>query len=173
MKKILIIWLMLAAIAVCQDKEKKTGQAAEPEKSGKIAPDFRLQDVDKNNVELSKLTGKGPVIISFWATWCKPCVEEMAEYTHIYNEYKDKGLKILAVAVDDEKSVAKVKPYVKSKNYPFTILLDTNSEVARRYYVRSVPMTFLLDDEGRIVYQSLGFKKGDEIKLKNKIEELL
>jgi cytochrome c biogenesis protein CcmG, thiol:disulfide interchange protein DsbE len=172
-KRIVIIWMVLAAVAFGQDKALKTDQNSEPDKSGKIAPDFRLQDIDRNNVELNKILGKGPVLISFWATWCKPCVEEMAEYTLIYNEYKAKGLEMLAISVDDEKSVAKVKPYVKSKNYPFTVLLDTNSEVARKYYVRSVPMTFLLNDEGRIIYQSLGFKKGDEIKLKKIIKELL
>jgi cytochrome c biogenesis protein CcmG, thiol:disulfide interchange protein DsbE len=159
MKRIIAIWMIMGAVLFCQ--------------TDKTAPDFRLPDIDKNNVELSKVLKKGPVLISFWATWCKPCVEEMAEYTEIYNEYNEKGLQMLAISVDNEKTIAKVKPYVKSKNYPFTVLLDTNGEAARKYYVQSVPTTFLLDEDGKIVYQNVGFRKGDEIKLKAKIEELL
>jgi cytochrome c biogenesis protein CcmG, thiol:disulfide interchange protein DsbE len=161
----LLIIIILFTAAVCTQ--------AQSLQSGKTAPQFRLQDIDKNTVELNKVTGKGPVLISFWATWCKPCVEEMAEYTLIYNEYKEQGFDMLAVSVDNEKTIAKVKPYVKSKQYPFTVLLDTNGEAARKYYVQAVPTTFLLDKEGKIVYQSIGFKKGDEINLKKKIEELL
>jgi cytochrome c biogenesis protein CcmG, thiol:disulfide interchange protein DsbE len=163
-KSFIIIWILFASFIFCQEI---------PETAGKTAPDFRLQDIDKNTVELSRVTGKGPVLISFWATWCKPCVEEMAEYTIIYNDYRDKGFDMLAISVDNEKTIAKVKPYVKSKQYPFTVLLDTNGETARKYYVQSVPMTFLLDKDGKIVYQSLGFKKGDEIKLKKIIEQML
>lgn len=159
-KTAIILWLAFAAAGICQ--------------SGKSAPDFKLQDVDKNTVELSSLTGKGPLLINFWATWCKPCVEEMQEFTKIFNEYNEKGFNILAVSIDNEKTVARVKPFVKSKNYPFTVLLDTNGETARKYYVgQSVPATFLLDKEGKIVYQSSGYKKGDELKLRKKIEDLL
>jgi peroxiredoxin len=81
---------------------------------------------------------------------------------------------MLAISVDNEKTVARVKPFVKSKNYPFIVLLDTNGEVARKYYVNQmVPATFLLDKDGKIIYQSSGYKKGDELKLRKKIEELL
>jgi len=155
----LFAWLILSAAVFCQ--------------SGKNAPDFNLDDIDKNDVELSKLTGNGPILISFWATWCKPCVEEMTEFARIYEEYKAKGFNMLAVSVDNEKTVSKVKPFVKSRKYPFTGVLDTNGETARKYGVLSIPATFLLDKEGKVVYQSTGFKKGDELKLIKKIEENL
>jgi cytochrome c biogenesis protein CcmG, thiol:disulfide interchange protein DsbE len=168
-KRIYVISLIILFSAALIAQDSKTTELS----GGKTAPEFRLQDIDKNTVELKKITGKGPVLINFWATWCKPCVEEMAEFSKIYNELKDKGFEMLAVSVDNEKTVAKVKPFVKSKNFNFTVLLDTNGETARKYYVQAVPATFLLDKDGRIVYQSSGFKKGDEIKLRKKIEELL
>ena len=137
------------------------------------APNFKLENLDGKYVDLKSLLGKGPLLLSFWATWCKPCVEELAEYKNLYADYKDKGFEMIAISTDDEKTVAKVKPFSKAKDYNFMILLDTNSEVARKYYVQNVPYTFLLDEKGNIIYSHLGYKKGDELLVKNKIETLL
>ncbi|HKB86075.1 MAG TPA: TlpA disulfide reductase family protein [Ignavibacteriaceae bacterium] len=146
---------------------------AEEDQTGRSAPEFKLENVDGNYVSLKDELGNGPILISFWATWCKPCIEEMTKYKSIYEDYKDKGFKVLAVSVDDERTVAKVKPFVRSKNYPFLVLLDTNSEVARKYYAQNVPYSVLLDKDGNIVYTHLGYMKGDELKMKNKIDELV
>lgn len=140
----------------------------------KKAPNFKLDDIEGNKVELKSFAGKGPILISFWATWCKPCVEEMIEYNKLYKEYKEKGFTIIAISIDDEKTVARVKPHVKSKGYSFPVLLDSNSEAARKYYVQgSVPYSILLNKNLEIVYKHEGYVKGDEIHVKNKIEELL
>jgi peroxiredoxin len=137
------------------------------------APNFKLENLNGDYIELKSLLGEGPLLISFWATWCKPCVEELAEYKKLYTEYKSKGFKMLAISTDDEKSIAKVKPFVRSKNYSFPVLLDTNSDIARKFYVQTVPYTILLNKEGIIVYSHLGYKKGDELQVKKKVEELL
>ncbi len=143
------------------------------EQTGRRAPEFKLENVEGDYMSLQDELGEGPVLLSFWATWCKPCIEEMTKYKDIYSEYKDKGLKVLAISIDDERTVAKVKPFVRSKNYPFPVLLDTNSEVARKYYAQNVPYSVLLDKSGNIVYTHLGYMKGDELKMKNKIDELI
>ena len=143
------------------------------EQTGRSAPNFKLENVQGDYVSLKDELGDGPVLISFWATWCKPCIEEMTKYKDIYKDLKDKGLKVLAISIDDERTVAKVKPFVRSKNFPFPVLLDTNSEVARKYYAQNIPYSVLLDKSGNIVYTHLGYMKGDELKMKNKIEELI
>jgi cytochrome c biogenesis protein CcmG, thiol:disulfide interchange protein DsbE len=139
----------------------------------KKAPNAKLEDLEGKKVQLKSYLGKGPVLLSFWATWCKPCQEELPEYQKLYNEYKDKGFQMIAISIDNEKTVAKVKPFAKSRNYKFTILLDSNSDAAREYYVQDVPNTFLIDKKGNIVYTHHGYERGDELDMKKQIEELL
>jgi len=117
-------------------------------------------------VELNNEVGEGPILLSFWATWCKPCIEELSEYKKIYKDYKDKGFKMFAISTDDERTVAKVKPFVKSKGFDFPVLLDTNSDISRLYYAQSVPYSVILDKKGMIIYSHLGYMKGDEVKVK-------
>jgi cytochrome c biogenesis protein CcmG, thiol:disulfide interchange protein DsbE len=137
------------------------------------APEFKLENIDGKYIELSKEIGSGPILISFWATWCKPCIEELSQYKTIFKEYESKGVKVIAISTDNEKTTAKVRPLVKSKAFPFTILLDPNSEVARKFYVPSVPYVVILDKLGNIAYTHLGYMKGDEIKIREKLDELL
>ncbi len=166
MMKLIFLSLLLLFIVNLSAQEK------EEQLTGRKAPEFKLENIDGDYIALNDEIGSGPVLLSFWATWCKPCVEEMTKYKDLYEDYKDKGFKVLAISIDDERSVAKVKPFVKSKRYPFMVLLDPNSEVARKYYAQNVPYSVLLDKSGKIVYTHLGYMKGDELKMKNKIDEL-
>jgi peroxiredoxin len=138
------------------------------ENSGGIrkGPDFTLEDLDGNLVELDKEVGEGPILLSFWATWCKPCIEELNEYKKLYGDYKDDGFKMFAISTDDENTIAKVKPLVKSKGWSFPVLLDSNSDAVRLYYAQSIPYSVILDKKGMIIYSHLGYMKGDEEKVK-------
>ena len=144
-----------------------------PQDHPKRIPNVKLADIDGNKVQLKKYLGKTPILISFWATWCKPCQEELDEYQKLYNEYKSKGFQMLGISIDNEKTVAKVKPYIKSRKYNFTVLLDINSEVASEFNVQDVPNTFLVDNKGNIVFSRHGYKKGDELEFKKIIEKLI
>lgn len=137
------------------------------------APDFNLPDMNGKNYQLSENTGKGPILINFWATWCIPCRAEMKKLKDIYKDYHDQGLEILSISIDDTKTVNKVKGFVKTNRYPFTILLDTNSEVFQLYQGSNPPQTVLIDQNGKIVYTHTGYRKGDEIKLAEEIAKLL
>lgn len=164
--KIIFIFLLFAVCFFTKAQEKEI-------KTGRKAPNFMLENIDGKFVELSKEIGSGPIIISFWATWCKPCLEELTQYKKIFNEYKPRGVKIFAVSTDNEKTAAKVRPLVKSKGFNFTILLDPNSDVARKYNVPSIPYVVILDKLGNIAYTHLGYMKGDELKVRDKLDEIL
>ena len=86
------------------------------------APNFALENLEGDIFELHENIGEGPILISFWATWCKPCKEEMPHIQDLLDKYEDKDLKVLAISTDSEKSVAKVKPFIKSQNYSFEVL---------------------------------------------------
>jgi cytochrome c biogenesis protein CcmG, thiol:disulfide interchange protein DsbE len=141
--------------------------------TGRQAPDFQLKTIEGDYIRLNDLLGDSPLLLSFWATWCKPCIEELAAYKKLYEDYKDNSFKILAISIDDESNVGKVKPLAKSRGYPFIILLDTNSEVALKYYALNVPYAVLLDKSGKIVFSHSGYVKGDEIFLRKEIDKLI
>jgi peroxiredoxin len=165
MRRIFIVLMLLglSSLISAQDSEVTETEAA----------NFVLENIEGDIVELNEYIGEGPILISFWATWCKPCKEELPHVQELLEKYEEKGLTVFAISTDSEKSVAKVKPYIKSHNYTFEVLLDTNSEVARSYYVRSVPFTLIIDQAGKVVYQQLGYRKGDEIKVEEVISKLI
>jgi peroxiredoxin len=147
---------------------------AQPDPDGlRKGPNFKVENLEGDIVELEAELGDGPILLSFWATWCKPCIEELGEFRKIYKEFKDKGFKMYAISTDDERTVAKVKPFVKTKNYDFPILLDTNSDVARLYYAQAMPFSVILNKDGYIVYSHLGYMRGDELKVRDKISEMI
>ena len=166
MRKMITVILILIFSIVLAAQENSTQEI-------KKAQNFILEDLDGDFVELDEITGEGPVLLSFWATWCKPCVDEMKELNKIYKEYKSKGFNLIAISIDSEKSVSRVKPFIKSKNYNFPVLLDTNSEVARIYYALAVPYSVLLDENGGVVYSHMGYKKGDEKEIEKLIKSLI
>lgn len=143
------------------------------ELTGKQAPEFALKTVDGKMYRLSENLDKGPLVINFWATWCVPCIEELKQMKKIYDTYADKGVEFLAISIDDTKTMGRVNSFVKSRNYPFTILLDTNSEVMHLYQSAVPPYTVIMDKTGKIVYSHVGYRMGDEKQVEKVLKELL
>ncbi len=140
--------------------------------AGDKAQDFTLQDLSGKRVTLSKQLEKGPALLDFWATWCKPCLKELPHVNEIYKKYAEKGLQVYAITIDNAKSQSRIKPLIKGKKYEFEVLLDINSEVIKLYGGKYPPITFLIDQTGEIVYSQFGYTAGDEIKLEEAVEKL-
>ncbi|MFH0765393.1 MAG: TlpA disulfide reductase family protein [Calditrichota bacterium] len=137
------------------------------------APDFTLPDMDGNKFKLSEKLKQGPVLLDFWATWCKPCTQELPEIERLYKTYADKGLQVTTISLDNPKSKSKVKPFVKGAGYTFGVLYDTNSETRSLFGGNTIPLTMLISQEGMIVYRHLGYNAGDEKELEQAVRLLL
>lgn len=150
--------LFFAAVLLCS--------GAFAQKSGKL-PSVKLKDLQGNTVDTSTLSNDGnPIVICFWATWCSPCKRELNTYQELYEDWQDEtGVKIVAVSIDDQRSVSRVNPYINSVEWDFEMLLDTNSDLKRALGVNNVPHTFILDGDLNIVWQHNNYAPGDEDEL--------
>jgi cytochrome c biogenesis protein CcmG, thiol:disulfide interchange protein DsbE len=130
-------------------------------------PNVDIKDVKGNPFNTSKIVNDGkPVIISFWATWCKPCVKELTTINDVYSEWQEEtGVKLYAVSVDDARSSSLVAPMVNGKGWEYTVLLDQNGDFKRAMNVGPIPQTFVLNGKGEIVWQHTSFSEGAELDL--------
>ena len=105
----------------------------------------------------------GPIFLSFWATWCKPCIKELIAVDENYVDWQEEtGLKVYAVSIDDSKSMSRVAPFVNGRAWEFEILLDSNSDFKRAMNVINVPHSFILDKKGKVIWQHNSYSPGDE-----------
>lgn len=118
--------------------------------------------------------GEGKVtIVSFWATWCKPCKEEMKAMQPLFDRLKEKGVQYVAVSIDNTKTMAKVGPYITSKGYTFPVLLDPNSDLFRAVNGTEVPFTLVYNADGTLHAKHDGYFDGDEARLETEIMGLV
>ena len=130
-------------------------------------PNIKLKDVTGNSVNLSEISNNGnPIIISFWATWCKPCKAELNTIAEEYDDWIDEtGVKLIAVSIDDARSSTRVEPYINAQGWEYLVLLDPNGDLKRAMNVNNVPHTFLIDGNGKIVWDHNNYSPGDEEEL--------
>ena len=130
-------------------------------------PNINLKDVNGVTKNLSKFSNNGnPIIISFWATWCKPCKAELNTIAEDYDDWTDEtGVKLIAVSIDDARSSTRVEPYINAQGWEYLVLLDPNGDLKRAMNVNNVPHTFLVDGNGKIVWDHNNYSPGNEEEL--------
>jgi thiol-disulfide isomerase/thioredoxin len=135
-------------------------------------PSISLTTIDGDTTTLTKAAeNDGPVVISLWATWCVPCLKELDAISDVYEDWQDEtNVKLIAISVDDSRTVKRVKPLINGKGWDYTILLDTNNDVKRALGAATVPLTLVVKD-GKIVYRHSGYSPGSENELYEKILE--
>lgn len=127
-------------------------------------PQVTLKDINGNTVNTAELSNDGkPFVISFFATWCKPCMRELDAISEVYQDWQDEtGMKIIIVSIDDGQNVAKVRPLVDSKGWEYEVLLDPNGDFKRAMNVQMVPSLFIMNADGSVVDSRTGYADGSE-----------
>ena len=162
MKKILLSLILIAFISTFSCGQNKT------------LPKVKVKTLNGSKVNFNEIdNGSSPIVISFWATWCKPCIKELNNIAEIYDDWQEEtGVKIIAVSIDDTRSMSKVAPFVNSSDWQYEVYLDPNGNLKRAMGVSTVPHTFLLNKNKEIVWQHKSYVEGDEEKLFKEIKKI-
>ena len=138
-------------------------------------PSVTLKDINGKTVNTAELSNDGkPFIISFFATWCKPCNRELTAISEVYEEWQEEtGVKLIAVSIDQAQNINKVKPLVDGNGWTYDVMLDPNSEFKRALGIQMIPYVLIVDGKGNIVYKHNGYTEGAEAELIEKVRGLL
>jgi len=138
--------------------------------AGEVAPGFSLKDVNGNAVTLNSLKGK-VVFLTFWATWCPSCKEELPDLNNLQQKYADKGFTVLSICIESSETV--VATYLKKHPVTFSVLVDKEGAAAEAFRFSGLPASFLIGKDGLIRYKHSGYDKGSFTLIEQEIADLL
>jgi peroxiredoxin len=138
-----------------------------------IYSDFTADDIDGNEVVLSSYLEKGPVMLGFWSARCTACRELQRNMKILYKRYKSYGFTYIAVNVDDQKSISKVKSYVYANEFTFPVILDTDEKIFESYSGSAIPYYLFISEDKKVTNSTLGYTYGDEKMIEDEIKIML
>jgi peroxiredoxin len=142
--------------------------------AARAATPFVLDDVDGKKFDLAPHLHKDVVVVSFFATWCTPCQAELPALQAMQDAHANDGLQVVVISVDDPKSVSGVKPLVREHHWTFPVLLDTDTKVVSTWNPKkTVPFTAVIDRDGNVAWEHMGYKSGEEKTLEDEVTKLL
>jgi len=161
-KLILMSLIMCLNIALFGQKDTRT------------IPSTSVTDMVGKTINTSNFNNDGkPFIINFWATWCSPCKRELNNIAEVYDDWvEETGVKLIAISIDDARNAGRVAPYVNGKAWDYEVYIDSNQDFKRALNVNNVPHTFLVDGEGKIVWQHNSYSEGDEDELFEAVKKI-
>ena len=138
-------------------------------------PSVQLKTLEGKTINTAKINNDGkPFIISFFATWCKPCNRELSAIHEVYADWQEEtGVKVYIVSIDQAQNINKVKPLVDGEGWEYEVLLDPNGDFRRAMGVQTIPHVFIIDGKGKIAESRSGYTDGSEEHLIEKVRELL
>ena len=136
-------------------------------------PNIKLKDLKNKRQELSQYYSDGPILINIWNLACEPCKKEMKELDKLNIKYGPQGFEVVSINIDNTRSMSKVKSYVNSQKYSFTVLSDPKAEFFRKMGGKVMPFVIIADSTGEIINRHVGYNPGDEIRLEKEILHIL
>ena len=156
---IVVLFLVFLTVSVTAMGEKPPGSIK--------APDFTLEDLSGKPVSLSKFRGKN-VVLNFWAPWCSPCRSEFPDFQKLSNSIKDKDIELVTVGIGE--TIDSLKQFMKKNNFNFRVLADPNGVASSKYRVRGIPVTYVINKEGKIMARVVGARPWSEKMVRKLIE---
>ena len=140
-----------------------------------IIPSIDIKTLEGKTINTASFDNNGdPIVISFWALWCKNCIKELEAITEIYEDWQDEtNVKLIAISIDDSRNTSKLKPFINSKGWEYEIYHDPNSDFKRALGINQIPHTFLLNGKNEIISEHVGYTDGQEEELYDKIIKLI
>lgn len=135
-------------------------------------PDVRIKNLSGKEISFSAISKSTDtaLVISFWATWCIPCITEMELLNEQYEEKnKEFPYKIIAISIDDTRTSSKVRPFVKGRGWKFDFYTDVNHDLKRALNVNDIPHILIIK-KGKIIYQHTGYTPGNEENIYQKLK---
>ena len=140
--------------------------------SQKSLPQLNLNTIDGQQTDVNKLSLEKVVIISFWATWCEPCLKELDAFNQNLSYIEnDLNATVLAISIDDSRTISRIAPMLNGNDWKFDVFLDSNQEVKRALNIINIPHTLVVY-QNQILYESTGYLNGDETSLFSKIQDI-
>jgi peroxiredoxin len=138
-----------------------------------LAPGFKVRSLAGESLVLDRLRERGPVLLDFWATWCKPCVASLPELEALHRRFRERGLTVIGVSVDGPRNFAKVRPFASRTGLTYPIVLDESGDLQESFRVVAVPTSILIARDGTIARVQQGFRPGESAPLAAAIDALL
>ncbi len=144
-----------------------------PGESLKELPKFKFKTLNKKRVYLKEFYRDGPIAVNVWNLSCEPCKKEMKYLNEYHKKYANQGFEVVSINIDTPRTVSKVKSYIKSSKFDFTVLLDPNSNFLKKTGGGIMPYLVLINSDGTIFKRKVGFSPGEEKKLEKDILDLI
>ena len=158
----LIVFILIGAGVHAQDNQSDL-------------PRVDIKDLTGKTINTSSLLdGDSPVILSFWATWCSPCIKELDAISENLEDWQDEtDVRVIAISIDDSRTSMRVGPLADGRGWEFDVYLDSNGDLKRAMNVVNPPHTFVINTKGEIVYQHTAYAEGDEEELFEQVKQAL
>ena len=129
--------------------------------------------LDGTRVDLSDRLSQGPLLLDFWATWCRPCERSLPATQRLHERFRAQRLSVVGVSVDGPRNWARVRPFAGRLGLMFPVVIDEDGSLARRFRVGGVPTTVLIAPDGRVVRTHTGWVPGEDDSLAAAVATLL